>query len=61
MQMSNRWNKLAYRLWAPIYDGVLERLFRQGRKRAMELVDLRSGEEVTSSTFPKVSEWSAST
>jgi len=46
MQMSNPWNRLAYRLWAPIYDAVLERIFRQGRKRAMELVELQSGEEV---------------
>jgi len=46
MQMSNRWNQLAYRLWAPIYDAALERTFRQGRKRAMEIVELQSGEEV---------------
>lgn len=46
MQMNNRWNQLAYRLWSPIYDGVLEPLFRQGRERAMELVELRAGDEV---------------
>jgi len=46
MQMNNRWNQLAYRLWSPIYDAVLERLFSEGRKRAMELADLRAGEEV---------------
>lgn len=46
MQMSNRWNRFVYRLWAPIYDAVLERFFRPGRKRAMELVALRPGERV---------------
>jgi ubiquinone/menaquinone biosynthesis C-methylase UbiE len=46
MQMNNRWNRLVYRLWAPIYDPVLERLFSRGRHRAMELVDLRAGERV---------------
>ncbi|MGB8331983.1 MAG: methyltransferase domain-containing protein, partial [Polyangiales bacterium] len=46
MQMSNRWNRFVYRLWSPIYDAVLERLFRKGRRRAMELVDLRAGEQV---------------
>jgi ubiquinone/menaquinone biosynthesis C-methylase UbiE len=46
MEMSNRWNRLVYRLWSPIYDTVLEPLFGQGRKRAMELVRLRAGDEV---------------
>jgi ubiquinone/menaquinone biosynthesis C-methylase UbiE len=46
MQMSNRRNRIVYRLWAPVYDAVLERLFVDGRRRAMELVDLRAGERV---------------
>jgi ubiquinone/menaquinone biosynthesis C-methylase UbiE len=46
MQMNNRRNRIVYRLWAPIYDAVLERFFRDGRRRAMELVDLRAGERV---------------
>lgn len=44
--MNNRWNRFVYRLWAPIYDAVLERLFRQGRRRAMERLGLQSGERV---------------
>lgn len=46
MQMNNRRNRIVYRLWAPIYDAVLERFFLDGRRRAMELVDLRAGERV---------------
>jgi ubiquinone/menaquinone biosynthesis C-methylase UbiE len=46
MEMNNRWNRIVYRLWAPFYDGVLERLFRDGRRRAMEVVGLRPGERV---------------
>ncbi len=46
MRMTNRWNQLVYRLWSPIYDGGSERLFGPGRKRAMELVSLRAGDEV---------------
>lgn len=44
MQMNNRRNRIVYRLWAPVYDAVLERFFVDGRRRAMELVDLRAGE-----------------
>lgn len=36
MKMSNGWNRFVYRLWAPIYDALLEGLFGKGRKRAME-------------------------
>jgi hypothetical protein len=46
MQMNNRWNRFVYRLWAPVYDAVLERLFRQGRSRAMERLGLQAGERV---------------
>ena len=46
MQMNNRWNRFVYRLWAPVYDAVLERLFRQGRRSAMEWLGLRAGERV---------------
>jgi ubiquinone/menaquinone biosynthesis C-methylase UbiE len=42
--MSNWYNRLVYRLWSPIYDALLERLFRPGRRRAMEVVDLHAGE-----------------
>ncbi len=46
MEMNYQWNRLAYTLWAPIYDLVLERFFVQGRKRAMELLGLRAGERL---------------
>ena len=44
--MTNRWNQIIYRLWAPIYDSTVNRLFMPGRKRAMELLNLRAGERV---------------
>lgn len=46
MEMNNRRNQFVYRLWAPVYDAVLERLFRQGRRRAMEQLGLQAGERV---------------
>lgn len=46
MKMTNRWNQLIYRLWAPIYDSTVNRLFMPGRKRAMELLNLQAGERV---------------
>ena len=44
--MTNRWNQIIYRLWAPIYDSTVNRLFMPGRKRAMELLNLQAGERV---------------
>jgi phosphatidylethanolamine/phosphatidyl-N-methylethanolamine N-methyltransferase len=46
MKMSNRWNRFIYRLWAPIYDSTVDRLFIPGRKRALEVIDLKPGEKV---------------
>lgn len=46
MKMTNRWNRFIYRLWAPIYDSTVNRLFMPGRKRAMELLNLQAGERV---------------
>jgi ubiquinone/menaquinone biosynthesis C-methylase UbiE len=46
MKMNKRWNHFVYRLWAPIYDSVLGRLFGPGRKQAMDLVALRPDERV---------------
>lgn len=46
MRMGNRWNRFVYRVWAPIYDPLLERLFSNGRKRAMEAAGIRPGERV---------------
>jgi ubiquinone/menaquinone biosynthesis C-methylase UbiE len=46
MQMTNRWNQIIYRLWAPIYDATVNRVFMPGRKRALDLLDLQVGEKV---------------
>ena len=46
MKMSNRWNRIIYRLWAPVYDSTINRVFQRGRKRALELLDLQPGEKV---------------
>jgi ubiquinone/menaquinone biosynthesis C-methylase UbiE len=42
--MNNRWNRFIYRLWAPVYDSTVDRLFRPGRRRALELLDLQAEE-----------------
>ncbi|MFC1642791.1 class I SAM-dependent methyltransferase [Myxococcota bacterium] len=46
MKMTNRWNRFVYRLWAPIYDALLERLFGKGRKMAMAVAAPDSGERL---------------
>jgi ubiquinone/menaquinone biosynthesis C-methylase UbiE len=46
MTTTNHRNRLVYRLWAPVYDFVLGGLFRDGRRRAMDLTELREGERV---------------
>jgi ubiquinone/menaquinone biosynthesis C-methylase UbiE len=46
MKMTNRWNRIIYRLWAPIYDATVERLFLPGRRQALRLLDLKPGERV---------------
>lgn len=46
MKMNNGWNRFIYRLWAPIYDGTVNRVFRPGRKRAMDVLNLQAGERV---------------
>ena len=46
MKMTNHWNRFIYCLWAPIYDAALGHFFMPGRKRALELLDLQSGEKV---------------
>ena len=43
---SNAWNRCVYRMWAPVYDAALERLFRPGRAAASRLLSLRPGERV---------------
>ncbi|MGE5250382.1 MAG: class I SAM-dependent methyltransferase [Bacteroidota bacterium] len=44
--MTNRWNRVIYRLWAPVYDATVDRLFNAGRQRALEILNLRPGERV---------------
>lgn len=46
MRMRNSWNRVVYRLWAPIYDPLLARAFRPGRERAIRLAALEPGERV---------------
>ena len=46
MKMTNRRNMIIYRLWAPIYDGTLNRFFLPGRKKALQSLDLQVGERV---------------
>ena len=43
-----RWNRLRYTLYAPVYDrvGAWWPLLQRGRRRALELATLRSGERV---------------
>ncbi len=42
--MHNSTNRLIYRLWAPVYDRVFDRLYRGGRRRALESLRLRPGQ-----------------
>jgi ubiquinone/menaquinone biosynthesis C-methylase UbiE len=46
MKMTNEHNLTAYRWWAPVYDATVNRIFRPGRKRALELLALQPGERV---------------
>jgi ubiquinone/menaquinone biosynthesis C-methylase UbiE len=46
MKMTNRRNRFFYRLWAPIYELAVGRLFAAGRKQALELLNLQPGERV---------------
>ena len=46
MKMTNRHNLFAYRLWAPVYDTTLNRVFIAGRKRAWAVANLQAGERV---------------
>ncbi|KAA3643248.1 MAG: methyltransferase domain-containing protein [Chloroflexi bacterium] len=45
MKRSNKTNQVIYRLWAPIYDFLLEWFFAPGRRRAHQLLDLKADEE----------------
>lgn len=47
MKMTNRWNRLVYKFWSPVYDLLFDRLlFASGRKRTFELLQLRGAERV---------------
>jgi phosphatidylethanolamine/phosphatidyl-N-methylethanolamine N-methyltransferase len=47
MRMTNRWNRLIYKFWSPVYDLLFDRLlFAAGRKRAFELLRLQKEERV---------------
>lgn len=45
MTLTNRWNRIRYRLYAPIYDTVAQPLER-GRRRALERLNPRSDERI---------------
>jgi ubiquinone/menaquinone biosynthesis C-methylase UbiE len=46
MKMTNDWNQIIYHLWAPVYDSTINHFFMPGRKRALELLDLKPEEKV---------------
>jgi len=47
MKLTNRWNLLIYRLWSPIYDGLVDRFFfHKGRRRAIQVLAARPGESL---------------
>ena len=47
MQMTNRWNRLIYRFWSPVYDLLFDRfLFSAGRRRMFEALQLRGDERI---------------
>ena len=47
MKLTNRWNRIAYRLWSPIYDGLFDRFFAApGRRRAMAVLNPQPGERL---------------
>lgn len=42
---NNRWKRICYGLWAPVYDHAI-RVFDRPRNRAISLLDLQRGERV---------------
>ena len=44
--MNETRNRRLYRLWAPVYDGLFERISASGRCRAVSLLAARSGERI---------------
>jgi phosphatidylethanolamine/phosphatidyl-N-methylethanolamine N-methyltransferase len=46
MKMTNRWNRVIYGRWAPVYDTTLNHFFMPGRRRAMALLSPQFGERI---------------
>jgi ubiquinone/menaquinone biosynthesis C-methylase UbiE len=46
MRLTNRWNRLIYRLWSPIYDAVISRFYARERRRAIDLLAAQPGERL---------------
>ena len=46
MKMTNLHNLITYKRWASIYDATVNPIFTPGRKRALELLALQSGEKL---------------
>jgi ubiquinone/menaquinone biosynthesis C-methylase UbiE len=47
LKVTNHHNRIIYRLWSPVYDGLFDRHFAApGRKRALEVLNLQPGERV---------------
>ena len=42
---TNRWNRVRYTLWAPLYD-IAGRRFDGRRKASLNLLDLKAGERL---------------
>lgn len=42
---TNRWNRIRYTLYAPIYDRIV-RSFNTSRERSIQLLELKAGEQV---------------
>jgi len=47
MTVTNRWNRIIYKFWSPVYDLLFDRLlFAAGRRRTFELLQVRDMERV---------------
>jgi ubiquinone/menaquinone biosynthesis C-methylase UbiE len=47
MKLTNRWNRFIYRLWAPVYDALFDRLiFASVRRRVFDLLALQPEERM---------------
>ena len=62
MKLSNKYNRIIYRLWSPVYDAVLGGFFSKGRVKALIAADILPGEKVllvgvgTGADFPYIPE-----